>query len=121
MGCGSAKEKLENEMIMAKLQRIGIQMERQNQLKLLENIDGRKINVPNIPDYIDSKFQIKLSNKHLSCNNDNLNKKFHARKKINIKNRSKSVHIRKKTKSQETNVIDGINKRKKLKKITSKF
>ncbi len=121
MGCGSAKEKLENEMILAKLQRIGIQMERQNQIKLLENIDGRKINVPNIPDYIDTKFQIKLSNKHLSNNNENLSKIFPGRKKINIKNRSKSVHIRNKTKSQETNVINGKNKRKKSKKYSSKY
>ena len=121
MGCGSAREKLENEMILTKLQRIGIQMERQNQIKLLEDIDGRKINVPHIPDYIDSKFQIKLSNKHLSYNNDNLRKVLANRKKINKKNRSKSVHIRKKTKSQETYVNNGKNKRKKSKKYSSKY
>ena len=121
MGCGSAREKLENEMILAKLQRIGIQMERQNQIKLLEKIDGRKINVPNIPDYIDSKFQIKLSNKHLSYNNDNLRKVLANRKKINMKSRSKSLHIRKKTKGQEAYVINGKNKRKKSKKFSSKY
>jgi len=121
MGCGSAREKLENEMILAKLERIGIQMERQNQLKLLEDIDGRKINAPDIPDYIDSKIQIKLSKKHLSNNNENLSKESPNRKKVNRKQRSKSVHIRKKTKSQETNIIDDKNKRKRSKKISSKF
>ena len=122
MGCGSAREKLENEMILAKLQRIGIQMERQNQLKLLENIDGRKINVPDIPDYIDSKFQIKLSNKHLSYNNNNLSKVFDdKKKKLNIKNRSKSVHIKKKTKTGEVYIINSKNKRKKSKKFSSKY
>ena len=121
MGCGSAREKLENEMILTKLERIGIQMERQNQIKLLEDIDGRKINVPHIPDYIDSKFQIKLSNKHLSNNNGNLSKVFAGRKKIDKRDRSKSVHIRKKTKSQETYIIDGRGKRKKSKKFSSKY
>ena len=63
MGCGSAREKLENEMILMKLERIGIQMERQNQVKLLENIDGRKIKLPEIPDYLESKLQIKENEK----------------------------------------------------------
>ena len=67
-----------------KLELISIQMERHNQIKLLEDIDGRKINLPDIPDYIDSKFQIKLPNKHLSNDNENLNKEFAGRKTINI-------------------------------------
>ena len=122
MGCGNAREKLENEMIMMKLQRIGIQMERQNQVKLLEGIDGRKIKVPNIPDYIDSKFIVKS----LSRNNSESNKKFKRRssgkRKLGRKKRSKSVHIRKKLKSQETN-ISGLETKKLLrpKKRTAKF
>ena len=120
MGCGTAREKLENEMIMMKLQRIGIQMERQNQIKLLENIDGRKIRVPNIPDYLDSKFKIKSIIKNTS-NNKIRRRVFNSKKKFNIKKRSKSVHLRKKMKTQETNLIDDQKGGKKSKKNTSKF
>ena len=53
MGCGDAKEKIENEMVKMKMERIEVQMERQKQLKLLKDIDGYEIKAPNIPDYID--------------------------------------------------------------------
>ena len=109
MGCGSAREKLENEMIMMKLERIGIQMERQNQIQLLEKIDGRKMKVQQIPDYIDTKiFRKKLS-----------------KKKLNMKKRSKSFDLRKKLKSPEKNAADLKVKRnpgkKKSKKKSSQF
>ena len=117
MGCGNAREKLENEMIMMKLQRIGIQMERQNQVKLLEGIDGRKIKVPNIPDYIDAKSLVR---------NKSDKKKFRRltnRKKLLVgKKRSKSLYLRKRFKNQETNVsgLGGI-KLRKNKKRTAKY
>ena len=119
MGCGTAREKLENEMIMMKLQRIGIQMERQNQVKLLEDIDGRKIRVPNIPDYLDSKFKIKSLVKNTS-NNKIRRRVFNSKKKFNIKKRSKSVHLRKKMKTQ-TNLIEERKGGRKSNKNTSKF
>ena len=52
MGCGTAREKIENEIIAMKLERVGVQMERRNQIKLLEDIDGIKNKEPNIPDYL---------------------------------------------------------------------
>ena len=120
MGCGTAREKLENEMIMMKLERIGIQMERQNQVKLLENIDGRKIRVPNIPDYLDSKFKIKSIIKNTS-NKKIRRRMFNSKKSFNIKKRSKSVHSRKKMKTQETNLIYDHKGGQKSKKNTTKF
>jgi hypothetical protein len=109
MGCGSAREKLENEMIMIKLERIGIQMERQNQMQLLEKIDGKKMKVHKIPDYIDTK---------------NLRKKL-SKKSLKMKKRSKSFNLRKKIKSEETNEVDlegkRITGRKKSKKKSSQF
>ena len=109
MGCGNAREKLENEMIMMKLERIGIQMERQNQMKLLEKIDGKKMKVYKIPDYIDTKV---------------LRKKL-SKKSLKMKKRSKSFNLKKKTKSEETNVVDLEGKRtpgrKKSKKKSSQF
>ena len=118
MGCGSAREKLENEMILMKLERIGIQMERQNQVKLLENIDGRKIKVPQIPDYLESKLQIK----EISNNKKKLNRRMLTSKKyLPVQKRSKSVYIRNKLRSQETNIISDKKRKRKPKKNTSIF
>ena len=58
MGCGDAKEKIENEMVKMKMERVEIQMERQKQLKLLKDIDGIDIKVKKIPDYIDLESDI---------------------------------------------------------------
>ena len=55
MGCGNPKEKLEDEMIKLKLQRALIQMERRNQIKILEGIERKKITEPTIPDFISFK------------------------------------------------------------------
>ena len=52
MGCGNPKEKIEDELIKAKFERIKVQMERENQIKLLEEITGKHINLPKIPDYM---------------------------------------------------------------------
>ncbi len=56
MGCTSSQKNIENEMMIMELERVKIQMERRNNLKMLEDIDGikRKANV--IPDYIDPQF-----------------------------------------------------------------
>ena len=118
MGCGSAREKLENEMILMKLERIGIQMERQNQVKLLENIDGRKIKLPEIPDYLEPKLQIK----EISNNRKKLNRRmFTSKKNITEQKRSKSVYIRNKLRNQETNDITDKKRKRKPKKNTSIF
>ena len=52
MGCGDTKEKIEDEMIKLKFQRAQIQMERKKQIKILEEIEKKKITEPIIPDYI---------------------------------------------------------------------
>ena len=52
MGCGNSKEKLEDEMIKLKFQRAQIQMERKNQIKILEGLEKKKITEPVIPDFI---------------------------------------------------------------------
>ena len=70
MGCGDSKEKIENEMVKMKMERIEVQMERQKQLKLLKDIDGCEIKAPNIPDYIDLN------------NNSNQNQEIKTTKKI---------------------------------------
>ena len=61
MGCGNPKEKIEDELMKAKLERVQVQMERMNQIKLLEEITGQKIKPSFIPDYL-SPITNKLEN-----------------------------------------------------------
>ena len=56
MGCGTAKEKIENEMMMLKLERTNVQMERKVNMKMLKEIDGIPPSGIKIPDYIDENF-----------------------------------------------------------------
>ena len=56
MGCGAAKEKLEDEMTLMKLERLEIKMERETELKKLAELEGCPIQKPIVPDYIDPKF-----------------------------------------------------------------
>ena len=56
MGCGSPREKLENEMMVYKLERMQIQMEKERELQKLAEIEGHAIERTKIPDYIDPEF-----------------------------------------------------------------
>ncbi len=56
MGCGTAREKLEDQMMVYKLERMEIQMEKEKELKKLAEIEGHTIERHKIPDYIDPKF-----------------------------------------------------------------
>ena len=102
MGCETPKEKLENEIIAIKLERVGVQMERRNQIKLLEDIDGVKINEPNIPDYLAAKPKEKNISIDKSLNMITTKSK-NSSKSIENRNRSKSVNVNKKFKSLKTN------------------
>ena len=56
MGCGTPREKLEDEMMVYKLERMSIQMEKEKELKKLAEIEGHPIERSKIPDYIDPQF-----------------------------------------------------------------
>ena len=56
MGCGSTQKNIENEMMIMELERVKIQMERRQNLKMLEDLDGVKRKANIIPDYIDPQF-----------------------------------------------------------------
>ena len=56
MGCGSAREKIEDEMMVYKLERMEIQMQKEKELKKLAEIEGHTIERKKIPDYIDPEF-----------------------------------------------------------------
>ena len=52
MGCSSPRENLEDQIMILKLKRVAIQMEREKNLKLLSGIEGRDINDDNLPEYL---------------------------------------------------------------------
>ena len=110
MGCGDSKEKIVNEMIALKLERVGVQMERKNQIKLLEEIDGNKIKEPTIPDYLvlepkeknNKKIINKKSNKKIPIIIKKLDKNSQNRM------RSKSVNVKNKIKNLKTNITTAL-------------
>ena len=56
MGCAGAREKIEDRMMLVKLERMEIQMEKEKELKKLSELEGHSIKRSHIPDYIDPKF-----------------------------------------------------------------
>ena len=56
MGCAGAREKIEDKMMLIKLERMEIQMEKEKELKKLAELEGHTIKRSYVPDYIDPKF-----------------------------------------------------------------
>ena len=121
MGCGNSKEKLEDEMIKLKFQRAQIQMERKNQIKILEGIERKKITEPIIPDFISFQKE-KPAKKILTETKENKSvdkkekKKKKEKEKDDNKKRSKSV----KTKNKKTESTGPESKKDGKTKITKK-
>ena len=103
MGCGNSKEKIEDEMIKIKFQRAQIQMERKNQIKILEGLEKKKITEPVIPDFISLKPErqgkkLLTDTKNKSPINNKIQKENKDKTAQDNKKRSKSV----KTKNKKT-------------------
>ena len=56
MGCTGEREKIEDKMMLMKLERMEIQMEKEKELKKLSEMEGHNIKRQPIPDYIDPEF-----------------------------------------------------------------
>ena len=56
MGCSTTREKIEDKMMVYKLERMEIQMEKEKELKKLAEIEGHTVERHHIPDYIDPDF-----------------------------------------------------------------
>ena len=97
MGCENSKEKIEDKMIKLKFERAQIQMERKNQIKLLEGIERKKITEPVIPDFISLKPE-KISKKLLT---DTKNKKDSKKNEKDKKEKEKGEN-KKRSKSVKT-------------------
>ena len=99
MGCGITKEKLEDEIMKTKLERVQIQAERIKQMNLLEEIGGLPYKCPIIPDYIESDIITKKKTGSFhNNNNSNLNIRIKQRrsKSQKIKTYRKNIIIKKK-------------------------
>ena len=119
MGCGNSKRKLEDEMIKLKFQRAQIQMERKNQIKILEGIERKKITEPIIPDFISfqkEKPTKKILTETKENKSENKKEKKSKKEKDDNKKRSKSV----KTKNKKTESTGPESKKDGKTKITKK-
>ena len=91
MGCGDAKEKIEDEMLKMKMERIELRMERYKQLELLKGIDGCDKKLPIIPDYI-----AKNNNNH-----------FHPNKKASSSTLNKEGKYKRRSSKSKTCAVKG--------------
>ncbi len=98
MGCtGGAREKLEDKIMLMKLERMEIRMEKAKNLEKLSEIEGHKINRHKIPDYIDPKFakekKIYEDDDEIGDKKtDDIERKERKGKKKKDKDKSKSRH-----------------------------
>ena len=101
MGCGSPREKLEDEMMVFKLARMDIQMEKEKELKKLAEIEGHIVKRHHIPDYIDPEFARinkiypqQIENKENEVHNKNLKRKEKKLiKEVMVKKRKRKSKI----------------------------
>ena len=98
MGCAGAKEKIEDKMMLVKLERMEVQMEKEKELKKLSELEGHSIKRSHIPDYIDPKF---AKEKQIYDDDDGISKKSTADKR---KQKEKKERNQKKKGKKENEV-----------------
>ena len=85
MGCAGEREKIEDKMMLMKLERMEVQMEKEKELKKLSELEGHKIKRKQIPDYIDPTF---AREKQIYDDDDEIeDKKTEDKKNIDKKNK----------------------------------
>ena len=120
MGCSGTKEKLEDKMMLIKLARMEIQMEKEKELKKLSEMEGKPVQRVIVPDYIDPVFakennlyedEILFDSKSKKGNKKKIKKGFSETK-------SKSEISKKKVKrNKNQDKISDINITRKKKKV----
>ena len=93
MGCSGEREKIKDKMILLKLERMQIKIEKEKVLGKLSEITGHKIKSGRIPDYIDPKF---AKEKNI-CDDDGL---FNNDKKTDFNNKNKKGKEKEKDKNK---------------------
>ena len=97
MGCSGPREKLEDKMMLMKLERMEIQMEKEKELSKLSQIEGHKIKPCHVPYYIEPKF---AKEKNI-YDDDDLDENNDKKTDINGKNKNKNKNKKGKEKSKE--------------------
>ena len=117
MGCTSGdKEKIEDQMMLMKLERMEIQMEKEKHAKKLSEMEGKDIKPGNIPDYIDPEF---AKEKNIYDDDGNENLKTDAGNKKDKKDK-KDMEKSKKEKSKKEKVKEKKPKEKEKKEKKEK-
>ena len=118
MGCTGEKEKLEDQMMMVKLKRMEIQMEKEKELKKLSEMEGKPVQRGIVPDYIDPIFakEKNLYDEDDLILNDKKTDITRVKKKENIDKTVKSEIIKKKVKRDKKNDKNSVGNNKKKKK-----
>ena len=98
MGCSGPREKIEDKMMLMKLERMEIQMEKEKELSKLSQIEGHKIKPCHVPDYIDPKF---AKEKNIYDDDDELDENNDKKTDINGKNKNKKGKEKSKEKSKK--------------------
>ena len=96
MGCATAKEKLESQMMVLKIQRAEITKEREEKLKIYEEMTGERLNRKPIPDYYIVDQKTETSSNHYNNN---------SRKNSSKRNSFRSSNKRKSSKSKYSDPI----------------
>ena len=112
MGCAGAREKIEDQMMLMKLERMEVQMEKEKHLKRLSEIEGHDIKGGQVPDYIDPKFA-----KEKKIYDDDY---FNNDKKTEAFSKIKNKKIKKGSKKKEKKELDKIEKKDKKDKKKKK-
>ena len=117
MGCSAPKEKLEDEMMLMKLKRMEIQMEKEKELKKLSEMEGKPVQRGIVPDYIDPAFakEKKLYDEDNPILNDKKTDISGAKKKSPKTIKAKSEVTKKKVKRDKgkDKMSESTNKKKK--------
>ena len=106
MGCGSVREDIEDQIMLIRLKKMKIQMEREKNLKLLSELEGHPINMDNISEYLVSSKKGNLLQLNLEQNN-NINE-IGVNDQSNIMNNN----INKIDNNDENNIMNNINDNK---------
>ena len=119
MGCAGEREKIEDKMMLMKLERMEVQMEKEKELKKLSELEGHKIKRKQIPDYIDPTF---AREKQIYDDDDEIeDKKTEDKKNIDKKNKKDKKGKKKKIKRIKIKKIkEMMTKRERIKNNNAK-
>ena len=104
MGVVSPREKIESKILKLKYRRVEIEEERNERIKQLQNLTGKEINRPSIPDYIETD--------DINKNNNSIQSQSHSAKGDKMKRKNNNI---KNEANKNKNLINGKNDNKRKK------